>query len=153
LRVEKAAAIDDADPMEPFHLAHLILLSMWGGVVLAETVIEAAGVDEASLRAAARLHYRIDVFVEVPLLGAVLATGAVLTSRAWPPVPLLAAKIAAGLVVIGINLWCVGVVVARHRRLDDAAALVKLSRHVRLAGLGTPLAVFAAILGLMYFRG
>ena len=43
-------------PVEPFHLAHLIALGMWLGVVIAEVLFEFAASDAESLRAAARFH-------------------------------------------------------------------------------------------------
>jgi hypothetical protein len=43
--------------MEPFHVAHLVALGMWLGVVITEVLFEFAGSDADSLRAAARFHY------------------------------------------------------------------------------------------------
>jgi hypothetical protein len=69
--------------MEPFHAAHLIVLGMWLGVVVTEVLFEFAASDADSLRAAARFHYNVDKYGELPILLAVLATGAILTARAW----------------------------------------------------------------------
>jgi hypothetical protein len=43
--------------MEPFHVAHLIVLAMWLGVVIIEVLFEFTASDAVSLRAAARFHY------------------------------------------------------------------------------------------------
>jgi hypothetical protein len=61
--------------MEPLHVAHLIVLGMWLGVVITEALFEFAASDAESLRAAARFHYRVDKFGELPILFAVLVTG------------------------------------------------------------------------------
>jgi hypothetical protein len=64
--------------MEPYHLAHLVALGMWLGVVITEVLFEFAGSDADSLRAAARFHYNVDKFGELPILFAVLITGTIL---------------------------------------------------------------------------
>jgi hypothetical protein len=58
--------------MEPFHVAHLVVLGMWLGVVITEALFEFTASDEESLRAAARFHYNVDKFGELPILFAVL---------------------------------------------------------------------------------
>ena len=139
--------------MSPLHDAHLVLLSLWGGFVLAEGVVELAARDDASRRAAARLHYWMDVLVELPLLAGVLATGGLLAARSWPLTRLHWIKVAAGLAAVAMNLFCVAHVVARQRRAGDPAALRRHGRFVKLAaGLGLPFALVAATLGFAYFR-
>jgi ABC-type molybdate transport system permease subunit len=60
-------------------MAHLIVLSMWGGVVATEAVIEIFPFRRRELHAATiRFHYWIDLLVELPLVLAVIATGIVL---------------------------------------------------------------------------
>jgi hypothetical protein len=68
--------------MEPIHLAHVVALGMWLGVVITEVLFEFAGSDPDSLRAAARFHYNVDKYGELPILFAVLVTGAILMVRA-----------------------------------------------------------------------
>ncbi len=138
--------------MEPLHLAHVILVSVWGGFVMAEGVLELTSREEVALRVAARVHYWMDLLAELPLLAGVLLTGTVLAVRAWPLSTLHWVKIAAGLIAIGANLTCVLVVILRYRRLDDRASLFRHSRHVRLTGVGVPFALLAAYLGLAFFR-
>ncbi len=138
--------------MEPWHAAHLVALALWGGFVAAEGIVELASRSAEEVRHAAKLHYWMDVLVEVPLLGAVLVTGSVLALRAWPLSSLLGVKIACGLVAVAANLWCVAHVIARHRRADDAELLRRHGQRVRLtATIGVPFAVVALYVGFAHF--
>src|SRR5215470_8846596 len=104
--------------MEPFHLAHLVVLGMWLGVVITEVLFEFAASDAESLRAAARFHYNVDKFGELPILVAVLVTGTILTVRSWPLTPLHVVKISVSLIAVGAALVCV-LWVFRRRRIED----------------------------------
>lgn len=138
--------------MDALRLAHLLALSAWGGLVLAEIVIELSARSASTLRAAARFHYAIDLLVEAPLLAVVLATGVALASRAWPMPPLLTVKVCAGLAAIGANAACVALVVLRRRHLAEGAALLRYRRRIVATALvGVPFGLLAAILGLAFF--
>jgi len=138
--------------MDPWHVAHLVSLSLWGGLVLAEGVVELTTRNDQDRAQAAKLHYWMDVLVEVPLLAAVLLTGAVLVARAWPPSMILLVKVCAGLTAVGVNAWCVGHVVMRYQHRDDAVLLRRHSSRVRAAGaIGGPFAAIAVLLGFTYF--
>ena len=138
--------------MEPVHLAHLIVLGMWAGVVITEVLFEFTASDPDSLRAAARFHYNVDKFGEVPVLAAVVITGAILTARAWPLTPLHLVKIAASLIAVGANIICTRWVFQR-RRIADANVLLRWRRRIwTLAAVGVVFATPALYLGLMYFR-
>src|SRR6478672_8802223 len=113
--------------MEPFHVAHLVLLGMWLGVVITEVLFEFAGSDADSLRAAARFHYNVDAFGELPILLVVLVTGTVLTVRAWPLSPLLVVKIGASLVAVAANLVC-AMWVFQRRGIEDVNTLLGFRR-------------------------
>src|SRR5206468_10695119 len=108
--------------MEPLHVAHLITLGMWLGVVVTEVLFEFAGSDADSLRAAARFHYNVDKFGELPILVAVLVTGTILAVRAWPLTPLHVVKITASLIAVGSALICV-LRVFQRRPNDDVNVL------------------------------
>jgi len=138
--------------MDPVHVAHLIAVSVWGGLVLAESVLELGANDDESRRVAARLHYRLDLGLELPLLLIVLATGGHLAARAWPWTPLHWLKVGLGLVAVAVNLLCVGAVVARRRHVDDAAAVQFWTRWIRAAGVAVPAYLGALALGLACFR-
>ncbi|MSP60344.1 MAG: hypothetical protein EXR72_08380 [Myxococcales bacterium] len=137
--------------MDPLHLVHLVLIGLWGGLVLAESVIELGGSDEGMLRAAARLHYWTDLLFEVPILLGVLVTGAWLSARSWPLTQLHYIKIGAALIAIAGNLYAAALVIARRRHLDDLAALRVYRRRIRRTGAALPFALLALYLGLRYF--
>ena len=138
--------------MEPLHVAHLIVLGMWLGVVITEVLFEFAASDPDSLRAAARFHYQVDKFGELPILFAVLVTGTLLAVRAWPLTPLHFIKIAASLVAVASNLICT-LWVFQRRRIEDVKVLLGLRRRIwSLAAVGVVSATPALYLGLVYFR-
>ncbi len=138
--------------MEPLHLAHLIVLGMWLGVVITEALFEFAASDAESLRAAARFHYRVDKFGELPILSAVLITGTILAVRGWPLTPLHFIKIAASLVAVGSNLICT-LWVFQRRPIEDVKVLLGFRRRIwTLAAVGVVFGTLALYLGLVYFR-
>jgi len=141
--------------MESIRLAHLLLLSAWAGLVLAEGVVELAARDDAGLRHAARIHFLMDVLIEAPLLVAVFGTGIVLATRVGSFTPAHWLKIAAGIVAVGANLYCVAVVVRRRARERDDAELRRLSARIRFVApaIGFPAAAVAAWIGFSRFFG
>jgi hypothetical protein len=138
--------------MEPFHVAHLVVLCMWLGVVITEVLFEFAGSDADALRAAARFHYNVDKFGELPILFAVLITGTILAVRAWPLTPLHFIKIATSLVAVGSALVCM-LWVFQRRRIEDVNLLLGFRRRIwTLAAVAAVFATPALYLGLVYFR-
>ena len=138
--------------MEPLHVAHLIVLGMWLGVVITEALFEFAASDAESLRAAARFHYNVDKFGELPVLFAVLVTGTLLAVRAWPLTSLHFIKIVASLVAVGSNLICT-LWVFQRRRIEDVNELLGFRRRIwSLAAVGVIFATPALYIGLVYFR-
>jgi hypothetical protein len=134
--------------MSSRHVAHLVLLGMWAGLVLAETVIEFGPRVRPELwPASARFHFWMDMLIEAPILIGVVVTGTLLLLR----VPLdaaLAVKSAAGLLAVGANAACMVVVVRRARPGVDAAEARRLSAQVvATALLGLPCALAALVLG------
>ena len=138
--------------MGPLHVAHLIVLGIWLGVVITEALFEFAASDAESLRAAARFHYRVDKFGELPILFAVLVTGTMLAVRGWPLTPLHFIKIAASLVAVGANLICT-LWVFQRRPIEDVKLLLGFRRRIwTLAAVGVVFGTVALYLGLVYFR-
>jgi hypothetical protein len=138
--------------MEPLHLAHLAVLAMWLGVVITEVLFEFAASDAESLRAAARFHYKVDKYGELPILIAVLVTGTILAIRAWPLTPLHFIKIATSLVAVSSALICV-LWVFQRRRIEDVNVLLGFRRRIwSLAAVAVVFAIPALYLGLVYFR-
>ena len=138
--------------MELLHVAHLMVLGMWLGVVITEALFEFSGSDAESLRAAARFHFTVDMFSELPILVLVLVTGTILAARAWPLTPLHYIKIAASLIAVGSNLIC-AVWVMQRRRIEDVNVLLGFRRRIwSTAAVGTIFGTLALYLGLAYFR-
>jgi hypothetical protein len=138
--------------MEPWHLAHVIVLGMWLGVVITEVLFEFAASDAESLRAAARFHYNVDKYGELPILVAVLVTGTILTVRAWPLSPLHVVKVSASLIAVGSALICV-LWVFQRRRIEDVHVLLRLRRRIwSVAAVAAVFATPALYLGLAYFQ-
>lgn len=138
--------------MEPLHVAHLMALGIWLGIVTTEALFEFTGSDPESLRAAARFHYTVDMFGELPILLVVLVTGAILTVHAWPLTPLHFVKIAASLVAVASNVLC-AVWVVQRRRIEDASVLLGFRRRIwTVAAVGVVFGTVALYLGLVHFR-
>jgi hypothetical protein len=151
--VQRVGQFERPADMEPLHLAHVIVLGMWLGVVITEVLFEFTASDAQSLRAAARFHYNVDKYAELPILVAVLVTGTILTVQARPLSPLHVVKIAASLVAVGLALVCV-LWVFQRRRIEDEHVLLRLRRRIwSLAAVATVFATPALYLGLVYFRG
>ena len=133
-------------------MAHLIVLSLWGGVVATEAVIEIYPFRRPELHAAAiRFHYWIDLLVELPLVLAVIATGVALLLLTDPVTPLHLVLIGFGGATVAINLFCIVVVVKRGQQLErhaDDESLWRSSRTVLACfAIGLLCAAGAATLG------
>jgi hypothetical protein len=136
-------------------MVHLIMLSLWGGVVATEAVIEIYPFRQRELHAATiRFHYWIDLLVELPLVLAVIATGSALFFLTDEVTPLHLVKIGFGGAAVAINLFCIVVVVRRGRRLQrdtDDGPLWRASRVVLACfAAGLLCAAGAATLGFRF---
>lgn len=136
-------------------MVHLMVLSLWGGVVATEAVIEVLPFRQSDLHAATiRFHYWIDLLVELPLVLAVIATGAALFFLTDVVTPLLLVKICLGGAAVAVNLFCIVVVVRRGNMLErhpDDLSLWRSSKTVLICfGLGLLSAAGAAILGFRF---
>lgn len=136
-------------------MVHLVMLSLWGGVVATEAVIEVYPFRERDLHAAAiRFHYWIDILVELPLVLAVSATGVLLAMTIDSVTTLHVVKIVCGGAAVAINLFCIVVVVRRGRKLErhpDDAPLWRFSKTVLICfAAGLLCAAGAAVLGFRF---
>lgn len=135
----------------PWHVAHIFVLGAWGGLVASEMAMELVARRNTRLHySMARFHHVIDRFVEVPLLGLIVLTGAVLLFQV-PSDTLLWVKVACGGGAVGINLFCWRKVVARKDLLeagDDGPEADRLTGWVfRSVYMGLPLSLIALVLG------
>ena len=98
---------------------HAILAGAWIGTVLVEALFERAllgqGRDKELILA--RLHWKVDLVVELPLLIAVAVSGAALLGQ-MPSGGLFAAKLACAAVAIIANLYCIWLVKVRLERAE-----------------------------------
>ena len=136
-------------------MIHLMMLSLWGGVVATEAVIEVYPFRQRELHAATiRFHYWIDLLVELPLVLAVIATGAALFFLTDPVTPLHLVKIGLGGAAVAVNLFCIVVVVKRGRRLAGDGDDERLWRSSRIVlacfAAGLLCAAGAAVLGFRF---
>lgn len=133
-------------------MIHLIMLSLWGGVVATEAVIEVYPLRRRELHAATiRLHFWIDLLVELPLVLAVVATGATLLYLTDPITRLHLVKVGFAGAAVAVNVYCIAVVVRRARRFErsgDDGPLWRASRIVLACfAVGMLCAAVAATLG------
>ena len=123
----------EGDALNLVAMLHLMVLSLWGGVVATEAVVEVAPFRQKDLHPAAiRFHYWIDLLVELPLVLAVIVTGITLLVLTDPLTPLHWVKVAFGATAVAINLFCIVVVVRRGREFERHADEDKLWRSSRI---------------------
>jgi ABC-type spermidine/putrescine transport system permease subunit II len=133
-------------------MIHLTVLSLWGGVVATEAVIEVYPFRHREAHAATiRLHYWIDLLVEAPLVLAVVVTGVSLLVLADPVTPRHLVKVGFAGAAVAVNVFCIAVVVWRGRGLDRGVADGQLWRASRMVlacfAVGLACAGVAAALG------
>ncbi len=125
---------------------------MWAGTVASEGVIELIHHRRPELHPAAiRLHFWIDLLVELPILAGVVLSGCTLVALTWPltTAHLIKLLLAAG--AVGANLICIILVIRRGRGLsrgEPEETLKQTSRRILFTALvGLPCAVSAVALG------
>ena len=133
-------------------MIHLVMLSLWGGVVATEAVIELYPFRHREQHAATiRLHYWIDLLVEAPLVLAVAATGGLLLLSIDRITALHLVKVGFAGAAIAVNVFCIAVVVRRGRRLERGGEEASLWRSSRIVlacfAVGLGCAAVAATLG------
>jgi hypothetical protein len=130
---------------------HLIVVSMWIGLVLAEVAIEAFALSRRYGEAVITFHYWIDTLFEIPLLIAITVTGIILAARLDTIDTLHAVKIATGLAAVFATAAACRVVRARKDVIGDRERLVALQRELQwTAVVAVPAGIAAAVIGLTY---
>ncbi len=113
---------------------HMLFAGAWIGTVLVEALFERAllgqGRDKELILA--RLHWRVDKLVELPLLIAVTVSGAKLL-RGIPLDGMLRAKLACAALAVFANLYCIWLVRLRLRMAEaeawDLFAMIDKRQH------------------------
>lgn len=145
----------------PFWLPplHAVLAGLWLGCVLTEALFERALLPQGTSArlTLARLHRRVDLWVELPVLLATVGTGLwlALTTAAGGTWPLaLWLKLAAGALAALANAVCVWIVLRRATAAErgDWASFEQLDHWQHRLGAVVLLGVLAA-LGLGIGRG
>jgi len=149
---EKGPSVMESSAIDTLAMIHLMVLSLWGGVVATEAVVEIYPFRHREMHPAAiRLHYWIDLLVEAPLVLAVVVTGVWLLFLTDPVTRLHLVKVAFAGVAVAVNVFCIAVVVRRGRRLERRAPedqLWKASRVILACfAVGLACAGVAAVVG------
>ena len=133
---------------------HLVLVGAWLGAVLVAALAERAllGQGREQDLLLARLRWKIDRLVALPLLLAVIATGARLLPAA-PGDPWFKAKLACGALAIFANLYCIWLVRLRLRMAEAGAwdLFAIIARRQHQVGAVVLIALLAAMgLGIVH---
>ncbi|MEJ6004553.1 hypothetical protein WG899_03265 [Paucibacter sp. AS339] len=127
---------------------HLLMVGLWLGCVLTEALFERAllGRGSAAELWLARLHWRVDLCIEIPAFCGVLLSGAVLLQQA-PAGPWLWLKLGFAGLAIAANLFCVGLVWRRLKQAEigDAAGFARTDHLQHRVGAVVLLALLAAM--------
>ena len=113
---------------------HMLFAGAWIGVVLVEALFERAllGQGREKELILARLHWRVDKLVELPLLLATVVSGARLL-RDVPLDGLLRGKLACAALAVFANLYCIWLVRLRLRMAEaeawDLFAMIDKRQH------------------------
>lgn len=131
-------------------IIHLLAIGVWLGVVGAEFAIEFRGMrDEQAMRAAAELHYKTDLWVEVPAFVTVLVTGLLMLGDAALG-NVFIAKLVFALLAIFFNGICVYAVAKRRKSLlaNDRMGIKSADRAMKIGSAVIPTFLIAFSLGL-----
>lgn len=131
-------------------LLHLLALGVWIGVVGAEFTIESYGMkDEESLSTAAELHYKTDIWIEIPAFLTVLISGLLMLEDHHLR-GVFSVKIAFALLAILFNCVCVYAVFKRRASLQSGSedGLRAADRAMKVGGAIIPTFLVAFALGI-----
>lgn len=139
--------------MTPLQFAHILVLGLWGGCVLVEIFMELLALKNQTMKnAIPELHYRIDLYIEGPLLFFVLLTGMMMLDT-QKLAGAYFVKVITGLAAVTMNLICVFFVVMR-KRAADKNKLPIVEHYTRLvfatAVIGIPCGAASLFLGIRF---
>lgn len=129
---------------------HLVCVGAWLGCVLTEALFERAMLSMGlpAHRPLANLHWRVDLWIEIPAFGGVLASGVCLVLQSGGGIDaMLRAKVVVGTLAVALNLWCVGLVWRRRARsaVGDQAGFARIDQAQHRWGAGVLLALLSAL--------
>jgi len=131
-------------------VVHILSVGLFLGIAGSETVVEMMGRDPDKRAESIRLHYRIDLALEIPVLVVAIGTGIWLALRAHPHGWALVHTIA-GAVGLGATSLAVVAVIRRQQASvrDDQAALEKAQKAFQLlVALAIPAVLVALVVAL-----
>jgi hypothetical protein len=133
---------------------HLCLVAAFLSMYACEAVVEGSHARDELHPTAIRIHFLIDVFLEIPLMIGIFATGVVLSFQVAEITTLHAWLIACGTIVVFSCIFCFFRFVRTRRRLLDAepidhARLVAIRNQFGIVTLGilTPALIAALVIG------
>lgn len=139
-------------------LLHLTFLSIWAVVIIIETILELAPFKNGTLlEHTINRHYKIDIYIELPLIILVILSGMALLLSIPHVTTLHVVKLAFAGVAVGAGLACINLVIKRKRILDNnepAEKLMIVSRKILKCGIGIIAGLITAAIGfyLAYLR-
>lgn len=123
---------------DPILVLHLLAVGIWLGVIGAELFIEIDGMtDDPAFIKASLMHYRTDLWVEIPAFTVVLVTG-LLMLQPGSLEGLLLYKVVFGVLAIVFNLVCVYAVFKRRTfaLAGDVSGMHSTDRIMQIGGAG-----------------
>lgn len=123
---------------DPTLALHLIAVGVWVGVIAAEFFIEMDGMaDDPSFIKASLMHFRTDLWIEIPAFVVVLVTGLLMLEPGTLQ-GLLLYKVLFGILAIVFNLVCVYAVFKRRRfaLAGDVTGMHSTDKIMQIGGAG-----------------
>ena len=127
--------------MPTIHLVstvHLCLVAAFLSLYACETVVEGSHAKDELHPTAIRMHYLIDIFLEIPLMIGIFATGVILSFQVEEITTAHAWLIACGTIVVFSCIFCFFRFVRTRRHLLDAETV----DHARLVAIRSRLGIF-----------
>ncbi|WP_237155527.1 hypothetical protein [Oryzibacter oryziterrae] len=130
-------------------LLHILFAGLWIGCVMTEVLFERtlSGQGWAADKLLARLHYRVDLAVEMPAALGVGVTGSLMAARIVHWDMALATMATAGLLAIAANILCLVHVRRRHLAALDGDRKAHSAADIRQHRVGT-LVVLALLVAI-----